>query len=165
MSQNTKAIIGVMIIVFIIGGCIYFWQKNKTSRTLLAPEIEQLKMTPEVAESEIEWLTYRNDELNYSIKYPANWRYVDNQKSTDPALINWVYFRRQNEKGNKGFDFVSLRIYTEKSPEFLEQSQQPEARVIEVHEKFYVLNYMANNHIEETKNIFDQMIKSLKINR
>ncbi len=101
-----KKIIYVLIAVLFAGvGTAggYFYQYNKSQKEIdnlqkekqnqqkqieaLQKEIEDLKKEKEVLEQTADWETYRNGELGYEVKYPAEFVYEENTEKATTAFF------------------------------------------------------------------------------
>ncbi|MBI4135525.1 hypothetical protein HY477_02210 [Candidatus Uhrbacteria bacterium] len=158
MQSQASKIIGVVIITaIIVGGGMYFWQKQQSQEiNLLSQET--------VAEQEPQWQVVTDVQGGYTIKYPPNWikvelehdngfnvgpgvggfgltlRYYDNTERTQEEIASQIGYTPGTERFEERINIEingrdALKIYVTTSP----STDPTTAVVLEAYEKVFVL--------------------------
>lgn len=105
MSKKIFVIIGVIIILGLIGGGIYWWQKVRKDQTA-------------------NWQTYRNNEIGIEFKYPSEFglpeiEKVDNtDEQQDTNSGRKIYLRFKNN--DNSYNWFSLQAYSQDYKGFMD---------------------------------------------
>lgn len=117
MKKSFKIIGSLIVIAGVIGGGVWYWQKNKSvdnqptivnqpvaTTTAEVNQNSTSTSTQQITDETANWTVYRNQTYGYSIKYPNNW-YVYNPNAEKPFTFkNGLYIDRFDIGGYSGGD-------------------------------------------------------------
>ncbi len=93
-SRHAVMIVLPVLITAIIVGGVYAWQKSILNQTEQSLQTEISTLQKQV---HVDWKTYTNNEMGYSIQYPSDWR-VD-QNDYGQVFISYPKFRAELFQG------------------------------------------------------------------
>lgn len=110
MSKKIIISIVAVIILTLIGGGVWYWQK---SETVNPPVTENENPKSETINTD-DWQTYRNEEYGFEVKYPSTWLLNNTQSSI------YIKYKKDWEFGMKeGFSAFGVSIIKENLQEFI----------------------------------------------
>ena len=90
-------VFGVILFIVISGGVgYYFISKSKEKSVGQNPkEVQSVQQKEKLQKKEIEiidetvgWETYTNNDFEYTVKYPDNWKYIIARENPTACLVN-----------------------------------------------------------------------------
>lgn len=129
-------------------------------------EIEKriiVKPVIDINESEeyIEMIAYVNSEHGYSVEFPATYHFTE-QDNLDSTLLGLTDFIETGVATAKGFDVISVNVFSRKGALYLEELNRVSSVEFEDNGKFYVVNYISNSDLVQTEEVFDGIVNSFK---
>ena len=92
MTKIIKIVIAVGVLIILVGGGFFAWQKGWLSKI---PFLQAIKNQNETAD----WQTYTNNQYGFEIKYPSDWKYYK-QSGEDVRIIDFCGPEYWTEKGD-----------------------------------------------------------------
>lgn len=183
---NILLVIGIVVAVIIIGSLFLIKQNRKENSYIPAPTNVPTTSTPR---SSIQWKSYTNDFLKFSLEYPENWlldtsgtftTIVNNINKNDPGYFKVLLTRTQLLESQTIEDFIkdpqirrnskilsqqSISVDGKTGEKIIIQDKVKETiiylkRVLD--EKNFVYIISATPADSELMPIFDQMLRTFK---
>jgi len=153
-KNNWKPILIIVFLVIIVAGGILWWFAVK-QKTIIshAPEIKIQEKT--------DWLTYKNKEYGYEIKYPPDWKFFEGGQETDSAALSITRFFTKTLINS----VIKIRAYQNPSEDYQKilrgEENAPNPRAVErKNDKYYFLiSYFGE---KEGIEIFEKMVSTFK---